>query len=102
MEKELAKYDMNTLPEALLREAKRMGFGDEQICRIMKEDASEDELYESGNSGALPVFTKWWTPAVPSLKPKRLFLQHIRIKNTKNKKSFCRAVVLAGQKLYFL
>ncbi len=46
MEKELAKYDMNTLPEALLREAKRMGFGDEQICRIMKEDASEDELYE--------------------------------------------------------
>jgi carbamoyl-phosphate synthase large subunit len=23
-----------------------MGFGDEQICRIMKEDASEDELYE--------------------------------------------------------
>lgn len=46
MEKELAKYDMNTLPESLLREAKRMGFGDEQICRIMKEDASEDELYQ--------------------------------------------------------
>ncbi|RXK59831.1 carbamoyl-phosphate synthase large subunit [Lacibacter luteus] len=46
MEKELAKHDMKTLPEALLREAKRMGFGDEQICRIMKEDASEDELYE--------------------------------------------------------
>jgi carbamoyl-phosphate synthase large subunit len=46
MEKELAKYDMNTLPENLLREAKRMGFGDEQICRIMKEDASEDELYQ--------------------------------------------------------
>ena len=46
MEKELAKHDMKTLPEGLLREAKRMGFGDEQICRIMKEDASEDELYE--------------------------------------------------------
>lgn len=46
MEKELMKHDMNTLPEALLREAKRMGFGDEQICRIMKEDASEDALYE--------------------------------------------------------
>lgn len=46
MEKELAKHDMKTLPEALLREAKRMGFGDEQICKIMKEDASEDELYE--------------------------------------------------------
>ena len=46
MEKELAKYDMKSLPESLLREAKRMGFGDEQICRIMKEDASEDALYE--------------------------------------------------------
>ena len=46
MEKELAKHDMKTLPEGLLREAKRMGFGDEQICRIMKEDASEDALYE--------------------------------------------------------
>ncbi len=46
MEKELAKHDMKNLPESLLREAKRMGFGDEQICRIMKEDASEDELYE--------------------------------------------------------
>lgn len=46
MEKELAKHDMKSLPESLLREAKRMGFGDEQICRIMKEDASEDELYE--------------------------------------------------------
>ncbi len=46
MEKELAKFDMQSLPKELLREAKRMGFGDEQICRIMKEDASEDELYE--------------------------------------------------------
>ncbi len=46
MEKELIKHDMQSLPESLLREAKRMGFGDEQICRIMKEDASEDELYE--------------------------------------------------------
>lgn len=46
MEKELAKHDMTTLTKEILREAKRMGFGDEQICRIMKEDASEDELYE--------------------------------------------------------
>ncbi|NCU04777.1 MAG: carbamoyl-phosphate synthase large subunit [Chitinophagaceae bacterium] len=46
MEKELSKHDMKTLPKELLTEAKRMGFGDEQICRIMKEDASEDELYE--------------------------------------------------------
>nr|WP_294906067.1 carbamoyl-phosphate synthase large subunit [uncultured Lacibacter sp.] len=46
MEKELAKHSMQSLPAELLKEAKRMGFGDEQICRIMKEDASEDELYE--------------------------------------------------------
>lgn len=46
MEKELAKHDMSTLTKELLTDAKRMGFGDEQICRIMKEDASEDELYE--------------------------------------------------------
>ncbi|MFN4285206.1 MAG: carbamoyl-phosphate synthase large subunit [Lacibacter sp.] len=45
MEKELAKYDLASLPEDLLRQAKRMGFGDEQICRIMK-DGTEDELYE--------------------------------------------------------
>lgn len=46
MEKELSKHDMQSLTKELLTEAKRMGFGDEQICRIMKEDASEDELYE--------------------------------------------------------
>ncbi len=45
IEKELANYDMKSLPEELLRQAKRMGFGDEQICRIMK-DGTEDELYE--------------------------------------------------------
>lgn len=46
VEKELSKHNMNSLPEDLLREAKKMGFGDEQICRIMKEDASEEALYE--------------------------------------------------------
>ncbi len=46
IEKELSKHNMNSLPEDLLREAKKMGFGDEQICRIMKEDASEEALYE--------------------------------------------------------
>jgi carbamoyl-phosphate synthase large subunit len=45
IEKQLAKHDMKSLPEDLLRQAKRMGFGDEQICRIIK-DGTEDELYE--------------------------------------------------------
>ena len=44
-EKELAKHDMRSLPEDLLREAKKLGFSDEQICRIMT-DGTEDELYE--------------------------------------------------------
>ncbi len=44
IEKEIAKYKLDTLPEALLREAKHSGFGDEQICRIMN-DGTEDELY---------------------------------------------------------
>jgi carbamoyl-phosphate synthase large subunit len=45
MEKELSKYKMDTLPVNLLRDAKRMGFSDEQICRIMN-DGNEDDLYE--------------------------------------------------------
>ena len=45
LEIELGKYKLNTLPVDLLREAKVMGFSDEQICRIMK-DGTEEEVYE--------------------------------------------------------
>jgi len=45
VEKEIAKYKLDTLPLDLLREAKHHGFSDDQICRIMK-DGSEEELYE--------------------------------------------------------
>ncbi len=45
-EKEISKYDdITTLSDALLIEAKFLGFSDEQICRIMK-DGTDDELYE--------------------------------------------------------
>src|ERR1700760_1470234 len=37
MEKELAKHKLDTLPDELLRDAKRIGFSDEQICRIMND-----------------------------------------------------------------
>ena len=40
-EKEIAKYDLQTLPDDLLTEAKFLGFSDEQIVRIMKEDNAE-------------------------------------------------------------
>lgn len=45
IEKEIARYKLDTLPEDLLRRAKHNGFGDDQICRIMN-DGTEDELYE--------------------------------------------------------
>ncbi|PWT97957.1 MAG: carbamoyl-phosphate synthase large subunit [Bacteroidetes bacterium] len=45
LEKEIAKYNTETLPDDLLREAKRHGFSDEQICRIMK-DGTDEDIYE--------------------------------------------------------
>ncbi|HNB80903.1 MAG TPA: carbamoyl-phosphate synthase large subunit [Chitinophagaceae bacterium] len=45
IEKELAHFKLDTLPEALLREAKHHGFSDEQIARIMN-DGDEDAVYE--------------------------------------------------------
>jgi carbamoyl-phosphate synthase large subunit len=44
-EKEIAKYNFASLPEALLREAKMIGFSDEQMVRIM-QDGDADDLYE--------------------------------------------------------
>jgi carbamoyl-phosphate synthase large subunit len=44
-EKQIAKYDIKTLPDELLKEAKFLGFSDEQIIRIMKEDNAE-AIYE--------------------------------------------------------
>lgn len=49
MEKELENYRLSTLPAELLLDAKRMGFSDLQICRIMN-DGTEDELYEKRKS----------------------------------------------------
>ena len=45
LEIEIRKYKMKSLPVDLLREAKTMGFSDEQLCRIMN-DGTEDEVYE--------------------------------------------------------
>ncbi len=40
-EKEIAKYDLKTLPDELLTKAKFLGFSDEQIVRIMREENAE-------------------------------------------------------------
>src|SRR6195952_2642366 len=52
VEKEIAKYKLDTLPLALLRDAKGMGFSDEQICRIMN-DGTEDALYEKRKAAGI-------------------------------------------------
>ena len=44
-EKEIAKYDLKSLPDDLLKEAKILGFSDEQIVKIINEEDA-DLLYE--------------------------------------------------------
>ncbi|HET9826089.1 MAG TPA: carbamoyl-phosphate synthase large subunit, partial [Chitinophagaceae bacterium] len=45
IEKDLAKYDLETLPPEILREAKVNGFSDEQINRILQH-GDEDDIYK--------------------------------------------------------
>jgi carbamoyl-phosphate synthase large subunit len=45
IEKEILKYTIETLPAELLKEAKKNGFGDEQIARIMR-NCTEEQIYE--------------------------------------------------------
>ncbi len=44
-EKQIARYDLKTLPDELLKEAKLLGFSDEQLKSIMKEEDAEP-IYE--------------------------------------------------------
>ena len=46
IEKEIAKYTLEQLPADLLKEAKKNGFGDEQIARIIKDNCTDEEVYE--------------------------------------------------------
>jgi carbamoyl-phosphate synthase large subunit len=52
VEKEIARYKLDTLPMNLLRNAKQHGFSDEQICRIMN-NGKEDELYEKRKAAGI-------------------------------------------------
>ncbi|MCY7420642.1 MAG: carbamoyl-phosphate synthase large subunit [Chitinophagaceae bacterium] len=45
IEKELMNYTIDSLPEALLREAKKNGFGDEQISKILR-NCTEQQVYD--------------------------------------------------------
>ncbi|MEP6674248.1 MAG: carbamoyl-phosphate synthase large subunit [Ferruginibacter sp.] len=55
-EKEIAKYDLASLPDELLREAKFLGFSDEQIVRIMKEENAEIIYERRKKMGLTRVF----------------------------------------------
>lgn len=42
----LSKVTLETMPVELFREAKNLGFSDEQIARIMEDDSTDEEIYE--------------------------------------------------------
>ena len=46
IEKEIATHTLETLPESLLKEAKKCGFGDVQISKILNGDCTDEQVYE--------------------------------------------------------
>jgi len=55
-EKQIAQYDLNTLPDELLIEAKNLGFSDEQIVRIMREQDAEAIYQRRKHMGLTRVY----------------------------------------------
>ena len=45
-EKAIAQSTLENISTELLKEAKHLGFGDEQIAKIMKDGSTEDDVYE--------------------------------------------------------
>lgn len=45
-EKELSEVTLETISSELLKKAKQLGFGDEQISRIMKDGSTDEDIYE--------------------------------------------------------
>ncbi len=56
LEKEIAKYDLDTIPIELLREAKVNGFSDEQLSRIMQHGDEEDVYKKRKAAGINRVY----------------------------------------------
>ncbi len=52
MEKVIAKYKLNTLPVEVLREAKHLGFSDEQLALIM-QDGNDESIYEKRKAAGI-------------------------------------------------
>jgi len=56
IEKEIAKYDLDTMPLELLQEAKVNGFSDEQISRILEHGDEEDVYNKRKEAGITRVY----------------------------------------------
>jgi carbamoyl-phosphate synthase large subunit len=56
IEKEITKYKVNTLPDALLKDAKFLGFSDQQIAMIMNDGNDEAILEKRKAAGINRVF----------------------------------------------
>ncbi len=56
LEKEIAKYDLDTIPMELLKEAKVNGFSDEQISRILEHGDEEDVYNKRKAAGITRVY----------------------------------------------
>ena len=52
LEKEISKYKLNTLPIELLREAKFLGFSDQQLSLIM-QDGDDEAVYEKRKAAGI-------------------------------------------------
>jgi carbamoyl-phosphate synthase large subunit len=46
IEKEIGKHNLDTLPTETLKEAKKHGFSDLQIAKVLQGNVSDDEVYE--------------------------------------------------------
>ena len=46
LEKEISHYNLDSIPTATLKEAKKMGFSDIQITKILSGNCTEDQVYE--------------------------------------------------------
>lgn len=53
IEKEIAKYSIDNLPLDLLKDAKKHGFGDAQIAKIVHGDCTEDQVYEKRKAAGI-------------------------------------------------
>ncbi len=52
MEKEIAKHKLNTLPDNILKDAKFLGFSDQQISLIM-QDGNDESIYEKRKAAGI-------------------------------------------------